>query len=321
MTSSRPIVLLVIALLVLPGAAGAVSAPRDQPQATDPPVRVFVGETLDVSAVESTGGGALGSDSVTLVGVGGAADGVIETIDDPTDADFDGFATGSYDVQSDADDDAEFSVVQPRVTRVVVRNQNDANVTNGWEPTGASLTVTAEYNFDEADRLDLSVEAPDGLNVTSAVAAGDRITTSGGSVRLDLSDQSDGTFRITVEGSDLDDASRTVTVRTGPHDTPTERPTSTPIATTTTTQTETTATETETDTTGTETESTETTTTQTGTETTATETETQSTTETEAPTTSSPTTTTTTTPGLGAIVAVAALALVALGSVLVRRRP
>ncbi|PSP86618.1 hypothetical protein BRC83_00005 [Halobacteriales archaeon QS_1_68_17] len=110
------------------------------------------------------------------------------------------------------------------MTKVVVRNQNGANVTNAWEPDGESLTVTAEYNFAEADRLDLTVEDSDGVDVTREVASGDRITTSGGSVQLDLSDQQEGTFRITLEGSDLDRASRTVTVRTGPRRTATPLP-------------------------------------------------------------------------------------------------
>ncbi|WP_380675378.1 hypothetical protein [Salinigranum sp. GCM10025319] len=246
--TARPLVLSVVVLLVVSGVAVGVSEPRNSPGNTTPPVRVFVGETLDVSSVELTGGGTVGSDAVTLVGVAGEADGTTERLDDPTDADFGGFATGGYDVRADGDDRADVSVVEPRVTSVVIRNQNEANVTNGWEPTGASLTVTAEYNFAEADRLDLTVEGPDGLDVTGAVASDDRITTNGGSVELDLSDEAEGTFRITVEGSDLDDASRTVTVRTGPRrtatplpptetPTPTATPTETPTATLTPTAT------------------------------------------------------------------------------------
>jgi PGF-CTERM protein len=236
MTIPRSLVVVVAVLLVASGVTGAVATPRDKPGNTTPPVRVFVDETLDVSAVQLTGGGTVGSDSVTLLGVSGDADGTAEDLADPTDADFAGFETGGYDVQDDGDDRPEFSVVEPRVGSLVVRNQNGANVTNGWEPSGASLTVTAEYNFDEADRLDLTVVAPDGLEVTDAVASADRITTSGGSVRLDLSGQDDGTFRITVEGSDLEDATRTVTVRTGPRRTA-DQSTPTPTATATATAT------------------------------------------------------------------------------------
>ena len=213
-----------IVLFVVVGSVGAVPTPRDQPANTSPPVRVFVGETLDVSAVELTGGGTVGTGSVTLVGDAGDADGEVRTINDPTDAEFDDFTAGAYAVSSDSDERAEFSVGEPRVTRVVIENQNGANVTNAWEPTGESLTVTARYNFAEADRLDLTVRSPDGLDVTATVASSDRITTDGGTVQLDLSEQDEGTFRIILKGSDLDDARQVVTVRTGPRRTATPLP-------------------------------------------------------------------------------------------------
>ena len=242
-TSPRRLcVVCVVVLLVAAGGAAAVSAPRGAPADTTPPVRVFVGETLDVSAVELTGGGTVGTGSVTLDGVAGAADGDIQTIDDPTDADFSDFATGTYVVSSDSDDRPEFVVTEPRVTEVVIENRNGANVTNAWEPTGDGLTVTARYNFDEADRLKLTVRDPDGLDVTTTVASSDRITTDGGTVRLDLSDEPDGTFRIVLRGSDLEDARRVVTVRTGPRRTATPFPPATatrePTATATTEPTE-----------------------------------------------------------------------------------
>lgn len=227
MSTTRTLLLVTLTLLVLSSAATAVSSPRSQPADTAPPVRVFVGETLDVSSVQLTGGGTVGSGSATLVGVSGDADGLTERLDDPTDADFGGFETGGYDVTTDDDDRPELFVSEPRVGVVVVRNQNGANVTNGWEPTGESLTVTAEYNFDEADRLDLTVRGPDGLDITDRVASSDRITTSEGSVTLDLSEEDEGTFRITFEGSDLDSATRAVTVRTGPRRTATPAPTTT----------------------------------------------------------------------------------------------
>lgn len=301
MTTARSPLALLLALLVLSATAAAVATPRDQPDTT-PPVRVFVGETIDVSAVGLTGGGSIGSDSVTLIGVGGDAEGRSETFSDPTDADFGGFEPGSYDATADDDERPEFVVNEPRVTSVVITNQNGANVTNAWEPTGESLTVTAEYSFDEADRLDLTVESPDGLDVTESVASGDRITTSGGSVTVDLSEQDEGTFRFTVEGSDLDRAKQTVTVRTGPRRTATDTPlptatetvTPTPIKTDTPTVTEEpTATPTDT----------------------ATPSPTPATTATAPPTTAPPTTapeatTSTSTPGFGVSAALAALVVV-----------
>jgi PGF-CTERM protein len=305
---------LVVAVLLVSGGVVAVSGPRERPATTSPPVRVFVGETLDVSAVQLTGGGTVGTSGVTLLGVAGDAEGEIQTIDDPTAADFGDLSAGAYDVRRDGDERPEFSVAEPRVTEVVIRNANGANVTNAWDPTGRSLTVIASYNFDEADRLDLTVESPDGLDVTDAVAPTDRITTSGGSLTLDLSDQPEGTFRITLEGSDLADATRTVTVRTGPRRTTTPAPAETPSATPTGTATPTT-TPTETPTT-------------TPTETpTTTPTETPTTTPTGTPTSTEPLvetstsaapTTSTSFPGFGPVVAL--VALLTLAGVLRRRR-
>ena len=241
MRALHSILVFVVVVFVISSGVGAVSEPREEPTNTSPPVRIFVGETLDVSNVQLTGGGTVGDSSVTLVGVAGDAEGAVETIEDPTDADFGNFATGTYDVQADSDERAEFAVTEPRVTDVTITNENGANVTNAWDPTGDELTVTTEYNFDDADRLDLTVEDPDGLDVTGSVASSDRITTSGGSVQLDLSDQDEGTFRITVEGSVLEDGTRTVTVRTGPRETatPTVSPTETPEPTVTDTPTST----------------------------------------------------------------------------------
>jgi hypothetical protein len=313
MRRTRVLLTALLVGLLLVGTATAVSTPRTQPADTSPPVRVFVGETLDVSAVELTGGGTVGSGAATLVGLAGDADGTTGSIDDPTDADFDGFETGSYDVAADGDDRADFVVAEPRVTSVVVRNRNDANVTDGWDPSGDGLTLTVEYNFDEADRLDVTVESPDGLDVTARVTAVDRITDSGGSITLDLSDEPVGTFEITVEGSDLDRASQTVTVRTGPRGTATALPT--PTGTETATPTPVPATPTDTPT-ATETQPITATPTDTPTPTTSPPTATETRTATATETASSPQgTTSTSTPGfgvgvvLGAIVIVSALAL------------
>lgn len=238
MNALRLVLTLLMALLVVSGGAVAVSSPREQPTDTTPPVRVFVGETIDISAVELTGGGTVGTSSTTLIGVAGDADGEVQTLSDPTAADFSDYATGTYRVSSDSDDDPEIVVTEPRVTEVTIENRNGANVTNAWDPSGENLTVTARYNFASADRLDVTVEAPDGLDITASVASSDRITTDDGSIQLDLSDQEDGTFQVILEGSNLEDATRTVTVRTGPRETatttsstPTATPSPTPTAT------------------------------------------------------------------------------------------
>jgi PGF-CTERM protein len=224
-------VALVAALAVAPGLAAAVEEPRERPADTEPPVRVYVSETLNVSAVELTGGGTVGTEQTTFVRSTG--DDIITV--DPTDADFDDVRPGRYYAQRDSDEAAELVVVRPRVTEFEVRN--DRGVTVGGRTVDReefrTVTVTAEYNFDEADRLDVEVLDPSGLDL-----AGDRaITASGGSLTVDTGDTAAGTYRIVVEGSNVEDgrATTTVTVRGGE----TETDTATPTATSTPTETRT----------------------------------------------------------------------------------
>jgi PGF-CTERM protein len=62
-----------LALIVLTvGAVGlpvvAVSEPRDAPADTRPPVRVYVGETLDISSAQLSGGGTVGTEETPFPG-------------------------------------------------------------------------------------------------------------------------------------------------------------------------------------------------------------------------------------------------------------
>jgi hypothetical protein len=221
--------------------AVAVDEPRDRPSDTTPPVRVYVSESLDISDVRLTGGGTIGANRTTFVGIGDR--GAFSV--DPENADFEGVETGSYYVERDTDEQAELSVVAPRITDFEVRNERGVDIAgdtvagNDFE----EVTITAEYNFDDADRLDVSVDDPDGLDL----AGNAHITDSGGSVTVDTSGADPGTYRITVEGSDIEGGSRTVevTVAGGADgtstptatDTPTTTPTSTPTSTPTATPT------------------------------------------------------------------------------------
>jgi hypothetical protein len=221
---------LVLAFALVP--ATALEEPRDQPADTDPPVVVYVGEEdLDISAVRLSGGGRFGTERVRLFGVGGEAAGVPLTIDDPTAADFDDVPVGGYDAVADDDRIIDVSVNRPRVTDLELRSERRVDVTNGTVDDLERLTVTAEYNFDEADRLDVTVEEPGGVDITDEASSDPRITASGGAVVLDISRAEPGTYRIVVEGSELDDASRTATVTVG------ERRTGEPPATATATAT------------------------------------------------------------------------------------
>jgi len=246
-TLHRLLVILAVALAVVAAATGAsvaVEDPRDAPSNTSPPVRVYVSESLDISNVELTDGGTIGTDQTTFVSVAGDE---VFTVD-PENADFDDVEPGSYDADSDDDDEAELIVVQPRVTDFDVRNERGVDIAGDTVEASdfEEVTITAEYNFAEADRLDVTVENPDGVDL----AGNSRITTSGGSVTVDTSSAIPGTYRISVEGSDIEDgrASTTVTVAGGNGDsgdgqtrtptataTPTPEPTATATATPTAT--------------------------------------------------------------------------------------
>jgi hypothetical protein len=236
---------LVVALAVVAAATGgsvAVDEPRDEPSNTSPPVRVYVSETLDVSNVELTGGGTVGTDQTTFVSVAGDE---VFTVD-PENADFDDVEPGSYDADSDDDDEAELIVVQPRITDFDVRNERGVDIAGDTVEASdfEEVTITVEYNFAEADRLDVTLEDPSGVDL----AGNSRIIESGGSVTVDTSGADPGTYRISVEGSDVEAgrASTTVTVAGGdaeptatprPTATATATPTATPTATTTPTTT------------------------------------------------------------------------------------
>lgn len=237
------IAIVLIAFSVTTAAVTALPSPRSQPATASPPVQVFAGERLDISAVELTGGGTIGTESVTLAGVKGDANGLLEPVSNPTRADFGGYATGTYRVASDDDDGIEFVVTEPRLGAVTIRNRNGANVTNAWNPTGTGLRVTAEYSFDNADRLDVTVRDTDGFSITNDVTSSPRITTSGGTVQIDLGGYPDGVYEIEVEGNKIG-PSRTVTVRIGPRETATSTPTRTPTRTPTPTATPTVTTQT-----------------------------------------------------------------------------
>lgn len=237
-TSGGPSVALYAVLIaVFVGAAAvtgsvvAVEEPREEPATPEPPVRVYVSETLNVSGVQLTSGGTIGTDPTTFVSSTGDH---VFTVD-PTEADFDDVEPGLYDVDGDPDDEAELVVVPPRITDLDVRNERGANVSERTvdQDDLDEITITAEYNFDEADRLDVEILSPRDTDI-----AGDRrIITSGGSITVATGDTPPGTYRITVEGSNIEAASETVTVTVEEAGTATPGPTATARATETATST------------------------------------------------------------------------------------
>lgn len=217
------LVVLFVGVVALPGAA--VDEPRSEPAETTPPVRVYVGETLNVSAVELSGsGGTIGTNVTTFRAVDGGSSFTVEA---PTAADFDGVEAGSYYVTTDDDVRAELNVRRSEVESLELRDRRAATVTNrSTDPEYLGrLSIRARYNFESVDRLDVTVVGPSGTT-----AATGRITGSGELLRVDLGDPAPGVYTVTVTGHNVDTASRTATVRVRGA-TPTATPTSTPTAT------------------------------------------------------------------------------------------
>jgi len=243
----------VVALIVLAVGAVtlpvvAVTEPRDAPADTRPPVRVYVSETLDISSTQLSGDETVGTEETTFTTVGGGESFTV----DPTNANFDGVPVGSYYAESDSDIRADLDVVRPQVYSIVLRNDNQQDVTGRSTDPGKldRLTIRARYSFAEADRLDVSVVDPAGAEVAAA-----RITENDQQITVDIPNPTPGLYRVTASGSNIEAGNRTVTVRvrgqvatatpTAPTVTATPMPDSTPTATTTATPTPT-VTETET---------------------------------------------------------------------------
>jgi len=222
----------VVALIVLAvGAVAlpvvAVTEPRDAPSDTRSPVRVYVSETLDISSAQLSGGGTVGTEETTFTAVGGKKSFTV----DPTNANFDGVPVGSYYVKSDRDVRADLVVVRPQVYSIVLRNNNQQDVTGRSTDPGKldRLTIRARYSFANADRLDISVVDPSSTEVVTA-----RITENDQQITVDIPNPTPGIYRVTASGSNIEAGNRTVTVRVrGQMATATPTATSTPMATAT----------------------------------------------------------------------------------------
>jgi hypothetical protein len=169
------------------------------------PVVVFQGEELNVSQVTRTGGGVVGTETVVLTGLAGDADGLVETIDDPEEADFENVETGTYDV--DGDEKPEFAVTEPRITSLTLRLDNGANVTGGQIPSSRTVTVHPEFNFASADGVRIRVFDETDTDVTPELTGDPIVAERDGSVTLDFSDEDDGRFRIVAEHRNHEDVS------------------------------------------------------------------------------------------------------------------
>ncbi|QCP89616.1 major cell surface glycoprotein (plasmid) [Haloarcula marismortui ATCC 43049] len=141
--------------------------------------------------------------------------------------------TGSYTFDGNSGTDG-VTLQTPRVTSVEVQNGGSGDVTGSTLQTSSSgpdAFVRADYNFQEAEDLEITVEDENGLEVTNEIVVqktglptADRNNDNGASGsngdfdvgwELDTTDIDEGQYTITVEGTEdltFGDASETVTV-------------------------------------------------------------------------------------------------------------
>jgi major cell surface glycoprotein (TIGR04216 family) len=159
-------------------------------------------------------GGALDS---SLSGVSGDAEGRVLSAPIPEDQ-----IPGQYDNDGNTggfDSGTGVTLDTPRITELEINNRQGEDISGGSVPqeSAANLDVVVEWNYDEAEDIELTVENENGLDVTGDALGSASATASGGSdsYSADLSDLDTGTFTVEVAGvDDLDfgQASQSTTV-------------------------------------------------------------------------------------------------------------
>ncbi|WP_170845562.1 HVO_2072 family ArtA-dependent S-layer glycoprotein, partial [Halorientalis persicus] len=142
----------------------------------------------------------------------GANEGETLSVPVPTDQ-----PVGSYDDGSGN----SFTVETPRIQNLEVTNQNGDDIAGGAVNVDGStqLTIDAEYNFEQAEPLNVEIEDSGGLEVTDEVLVNpgqEPVISTNGEVTLALAEGvlDNEEYTVTVEGDeDLDfgDASQSVT--------------------------------------------------------------------------------------------------------------
>jgi hypothetical protein len=177
---------------------------------------VYQGEE-DITFVDQNG-----NTVSSLTGVSGDAEGQVLSPPIPQDQ-----TVGYYSADGTSSYDSVYDVAvdQPRVTSFDVNNQSGKDIAGGSiEEANANLTVVAEYNYGAAEPLELTVEGEGGIDITDDVA-NTSLSNSGDQnvYNVNLTDQSAGTYIITVAGEDDLDfgtASQSTTVEVRPNDSP-----------------------------------------------------------------------------------------------------
>ncbi|WP_424008919.1 HVO_2072 family ArtA-dependent S-layer glycoprotein [Haloferax denitrificans] len=184
--------------------------------------RVFLGEEINTSA-------GLAADEPLLTGVSGNAEGISLDFTSPIPQSAEDQPLGTYAVDGNRSN-ANVTLLAPRITDSEILTGQSGDVTGSAISSNdaGNLYVNANYNFETAETVEVTVEDASGTDITNEVlnntAGNDEYIADGsidgtsvgdGGVALDLSDQDAGEYTITIEGADdLDfgEASQTLTL-------------------------------------------------------------------------------------------------------------
>ncbi|SEP30517.1 major cell surface glycoprotein, partial [Halorientalis persicus] len=176
-----------------------------------PGATVFQGEE-DITFVDS-GGTTIAPTEFERTA--GANEGETLSMPIPTDQ-----PTGSYEATGSGFSDTSITVSTPRIQNLEITNRNDDDVAGGAVniEDSTELTLDVQYNFQQAEPLDVTIEDANGLEVTDSVLQqSGPFMPDDGTLSLDfLEDELDNEeYTITVEGDeDLDfgEASQSTTL-------------------------------------------------------------------------------------------------------------
>ncbi|EMA08252.1 HVO_2072 family ArtA-dependent S-layer glycoprotein [Haloferax denitrificans] len=180
--------------------------------------RVFLGEDINTSA-------GFAENNSILTGVAGSAEGVTLDLNSPIPQSSDAQPVGAYTTNGSSSAPG-VTVLAPRITSSEILTASGGDVTGSALSSGdaGELYVRANYNFEDAEKVTVTVEDPSGTDISNEVVQGSDVIDDGTAdadddaqvgAELDMSGQDAGEYTIIVEGAeDLDfgEASETLTL-------------------------------------------------------------------------------------------------------------
>lgn len=160
---------------------------------------VYAGED-EITFIDNDGQEILQESLIKTAGSGEGTSLRVDVVDDPQ--------LGTY-AENQGEGSGNFEVVlqEPRITTAELQDAESGErlttVASG-SPNLADLAITAEWNFPEAEALEVTVNDPSGTDITDEVVASRVLTSSAGedSVALDMQGEDSGEYSIVFEGVD-----------------------------------------------------------------------------------------------------------------------